>query len=181
MILMRADQAPGGTGRAKTGCMERPTPETLVDIHEITELKYRYARTLDNKLWDEFADTLTEDVEATYGTAVHGAPLEFTSRAGVVEYMRSSLTTDITSVHTMTHPEIHVSGDTATGSWAMSDVVIVPAHSVLITGTSYYTDRYRRDADGTWRISHISYYRLYEAVQNTKDIGFNLIANRWSQ
>lgn len=157
------------------------TPETLVDIHEITELKYRYARTLDNKLWDEFADTLTEDVEATYGTAVHGAPLEFTSRTGVVDYMRSSLTADITSVHTMSHPEIAVDGDTATGSWAMSDVVIVPAHSVLITGTSYYTDRYRRDADGKWRISYISYYRLYEAMQNTKDIGFNLIANRWSQ
>ena len=46
------------------------TLATLVDIHEITELKYRYARTLDNKLWDEFADTLTEDVQATYGTAV---------------------------------------------------------------------------------------------------------------
>ncbi|MBN7552473.1 nuclear transport factor 2 family protein, partial [Mycobacteroides abscessus subsp. abscessus] len=29
--------------------------------------------------------------------------------------------------------------------------------------------------------SHISYYRLYEAMQNTKDIGFHLIANRWSQ
>lgn len=57
-----------------TGCMPRPTAETLADIHEITELKYRYARTLDNKLWDEFADTLTEDVQATYGTAVHGAP-----------------------------------------------------------------------------------------------------------
>lgn len=63
----------------------------------------------------------------------------------------------------------------------MSDVVIVPGHNVLITGTSYYTDRYRRDSDGSWRISHISYYRLYEAMQNTKDIGFHLIANRWSQ
>lgn len=69
--------------------------------------------------------------------------------------MRTSLTTDITSVHTMSHPEINVTGDTATGSWAMSDVVIVPGHNVLITGTSYYTDRYRRDSDGSWRISHI--------------------------
>ncbi|MUM16698.1 nuclear transport factor 2 family protein [Mycobacterium sp. CBMA271] len=161
--------------------MESPTLADLVDIHEITELKYRYARTLDNKMWDEFAETLTEDLQATYGTAVHGAPLEFTSRAEVVDYMRTSLTTDITSVHTMSHPEIQVDGDTATGSWAMSDVVIVPAHSVVITGTSYYTDRYRRGVDGKWRISYISYYRLYEAMQNTKEIGFNLIANRWSQ
>ncbi|SIK81132.1 bile acid 7-alpha dehydratase [Mycobacteroides abscessus subsp. abscessus] len=178
---MYARPATAATARAMTGCMPRPTAETLADIHEITVLKYRYARTLDNKLWDEFADTLTEDVQATYGTAVHGAPLEFTSRAAVVEYMRTSLTTDITSVHTMSHPEINVTGDTATGSWAMSDVVIVPGHNVLITGTSYYTDRYRRDSDGSWRISHISYYRLYEAMQNTKDIGFHLIANRWSQ
>lgn len=152
----------------------------LVAVHDITQLKYRYARALDNKLWDVFADTLTDDVQARYGTAVHGAPLEFTGREAVADYMRNALSTEITSVHTFSHPEIQVNGDTATGSWAMSDVVIVPAHGVLITGTSYYTDSYRRDADGAWRMSHISYYRLYEAMQSIKDIGFNLIANRWA-
>lgn len=47
---MYARPATAATARAMTGCMPRPTAETLVDIHEITELKYRYARTLDNKL-----------------------------------------------------------------------------------------------------------------------------------
>lgn len=158
--------------------MERSVAE-LSAIADITALKYRYARSLDNKLWDEFGDTLTEDVAARYGTATQGEPLHFDSRAAVVEYMSGALSTNIITVHTFSHPEIAVTGNEASGSWSMSDVVIVPEFDTMITGTSYYTDRYRRDDDG-WRISHTEYFRLYEATQPMSPNNFTLIANRWA-
>ena len=37
------------------------------DIDEIKRVKYRYLRALDTKHWDEFADTLTEDIVGDYG------------------------------------------------------------------------------------------------------------------
>ncbi len=39
------------------------------DIDEIMRVKYRYLRALDTKHWDEFADTLTEDIVGDYGSS----------------------------------------------------------------------------------------------------------------
>ena len=44
----------------------RLTPEDLVEIEAIKQVKYRYARCLDQKLWDEMGDLLTEDAVAEY-------------------------------------------------------------------------------------------------------------------
>ena len=49
------------------------------DIEEIERLKYRYLRALDTKHWDEFADTLTEDVVGDYGESL-GEEHHFTDR-----------------------------------------------------------------------------------------------------
>ena len=38
------------------------TPADLVEIELIKRLKYRYMRCLDQKLWDEMAETLTDDL-----------------------------------------------------------------------------------------------------------------------
>src|SRR4051794_33702402 len=40
----------------------------LETLDALRSLKYRYLRTLDLKQWDEFAATLTQDVQASYGT-----------------------------------------------------------------------------------------------------------------
>ena len=40
------------------------------DIDEIKQVKYRYLRALDTKHWDDFADTLTEDVIGDYGASI---------------------------------------------------------------------------------------------------------------
>ena len=60
------------------------------DIDEIKQVKYRYLRALDTKNWDEFADTLTEDVTGDYGPSL-GAELHFTDRDALVEFMRTSM------------------------------------------------------------------------------------------
>ena len=144
------------------------------DRDAIERLKYRYLRSLDLKLWDEFADTLTPDVSASYGPK-----LRFEGRDAVVEFMRNSLPPAIITVHQCHHPEIEVDGDTATGTWYLDDKVIITEHRMLLTGAAFYDDTYRRDDDGAWRISRTGYVRSYEATQPLPE-GWTLTANRWA-
>ena len=39
-------------------------------IEAIKRVKYRYLRALDTKHWDDFADTLTEDITGDYGSSL---------------------------------------------------------------------------------------------------------------
>lgn len=143
-------------------------------LDALRQLKYRYLRTLDLKLWDDFADTLAPDVQASYGEQ-----LTFAGRDAVVDFMRSSLGPAIITVHHCHHPELTVDGDTATGTWYLDDKVIVTEHRLLLTGAAFYDDAYTRGADGRWRISRTGYVRSYEAVQPLPE-GWKLTANRWA-
>jgi ketosteroid isomerase-like protein len=149
---------------------------TTAVLEELRQLKYRYLRTLDLKEWDDFADTLTDDVTADYG-----ARLSFTGRDAVVGFMRQSLGTGaIITVHQCHHPEISVDGDLATGRWYLEDKVIITEQRMLLTGAAFYDDRYRRCDDGAWRIAHTGYIRSYEAMQSLDDTpSWKLTANRW--
>ena len=145
-------------------------------IRAIEQLKFRYLRTLDLKQWDEFSDTLTDDVTTSYG-----AHLSCSGRDQVVEFMRTSLGPAIITVHQCHHPEIVVDGDTATGTWYLEDKVIVTEQRILLTGAAFYTDTYRRCPDGQWRISRTGYVRSYEAMQSLDDTpSWRLTANRWA-
>lgn len=149
----------------------------LLVLEEIKALKYRYLRCLDLKQWDEFADTLTEDVSANYGER-----LSFDSRNAVVAFMSESLGTGaIITVHQCHHPEIDVDGDTARGRWYLEDKVIITEHRLLLTGAAFYDDTYRRCEDGCWRIAKTGYIRSYEATQSLDDTpSWQLTANRWA-
>jgi hypothetical protein len=152
----------------------------LTAIEEIRQLKYRYFRTLDLKLWDEFGDCLAEDVSARYGTQAMDKPLHYDNRADVVAFMSENLGHGIVTIHIANHPEIDVDGDTASGSWAFEDTVIVPDFKMIIRGGGYYVDEYRKDADGRWRIAATKYERIYESMTSLEDTpSFKLIANRW--
>ena len=96
----------------------------LADVAAIEQVKYRYLRGLDTKHWDDFADTLTDDVKGDYGSSL-GEEHHFTNRADLVEFMRSSLGPGVVTEHRVTHPEITVTGDEATGVWYLQDRVIV--------------------------------------------------------
>jgi hypothetical protein len=145
-------------------------------LEQLRRLKYRYLRSLDLKEWDEFADTLTEDVHTDYG-----ANLTFEGREAVLDFMRTSLGPAIITVHQVHHPELTVDGDRATGRWYLEDKVIITEHRMLLTGAAFYDDGYRRGADGTWRISRTGYVRTYEAVQSLDDMpSWKLTANRWA-
>jgi hypothetical protein len=149
-------------------------------LEELRRLKYRYLRTLDLKQWDDFADTLTEDVDASYGTHSYGNRLAFSGRDAVVEFMRNSMPPTIITIHQCHHPEIEISGDTATGTWYLSDKVLILEHRRLLTGAAFYDDTYTRCSDGKWRISRTSYIRSYEAMEELSD-SWQLIANRCAE
>jgi hypothetical protein len=145
-------------------------------LEELRQLKYRYLRTLDLKSWDEFAATLTPDVQASYGSR-----LSFDGRDAVVEFMRNSLPPTIITVHQCHHPELTVDGDSARGTWYLEDKVIITEHRMLLTGAAFYDDIYTRGPDGQWRISKTSYIRSYEAMQSLDDTpSWKLTANRWA-
>ena len=147
-------------------------PADLATIRDIEHLKYRYLRTLDLKLWDDFAQTLAEDIHATYGTR-----LTFSGRDQVVDYMRESLPGTIITLHQCHHPEITVDGDSAVGTWYLEDKVLVTDQKLMLTGASFYTDTYRR-GDAGWQIAKTTYIRTFEAMESLP-ADWTLTANRW--
>lgn len=152
------------------------TPEDLVAVREIEELKYRYLRTLDLKEWDAFAAVFEPNATGSYGVG-----LEFGSAAEIVDFMRSSVGPEIVTQHQVHHPEIAVSGAEATATWSLADRVIAVEHRVLIEGFAVYHDRYRRGSDGRWRIAHTGYTRVYESTMSLDDWpSWKLTANRFA-
>lgn len=158
-------------------CNVGMTPhDAAADVEAIKRLKYRYLRALDTKHWDDFADTLAEDVKADYGPSI-GNDLHFTHRSELVEYMRSSLGPGVITEHRVTHPEIEVTGDTATGSWYLQDRVIVADLNFMLIGAAFYRDTYRRTETG-WKISGTGYDRTYDATMSLAGMDFKVKPGR---
>ncbi|OIN79277.1 nuclear transport factor 2 family protein [Mycobacterium malmoense] len=148
----------------------------IADIEAIKQVKYRYLRALDTKRWDDFAETLTDDVVGDYGSSV-GAELHFTNRVDLVNYMRRSLGPAVITEHRVTHPEITVGGDEASGTWYLQDRVIVADFDFMLIGAAFYRDTYRRTDDG-WKISATGYDRTYEATMSLAGLDFKVKAGR---
>ena len=131
----------------------------LADIEAIRQLKYAYFRLLDQKRFTELGELLTEDAT----TAYQSGELCQNGRAEVVAFLEASLGDPaIVTMHNGHHPEIAADGvAAATGTWYLEDRVIVPAHDFDLHGTALYADRYVK-VDGSWRIAHTGYQRLYE-------------------
>jgi SnoaL-like domain len=153
----------------------------LVALEEIRQVKHRYLRCVDLKLWDELADAFTADATAEYGTPALGDPIRLAGRDAIVAFLRDKLGPEIITTHFATQPEITVDGDTADGRWAFQDTVIATEFRVVITGAAFYEDRYARGDDGKWRIAHTGYVRTYEAMMSLDDLpSFKITSNRWA-
>jgi hypothetical protein len=142
------------------------------DREDIETVKYRYLRALDTKHWDEFADTLTEDVIGDYGSSV-GEEHHFSDRTSLVEYMKKSLPANVITEHRVSHPEITIDGDSASATWYLQDRVIVADFDFMLIGAAFYRDTYRRTASG-WKIASTGYNRTYEATMSLKGLDFKL-------
>jgi len=138
------------------------TADDLVEIEEIKRLKYRYVRCLDQKRWDEIADCFVPDAVASYG----GGAWAFEGRDAILEFLRSSMgSQQFLSAHRVGQPEIDITGpDTATGTWALMDLVLQLEFGVDIRGAAFYEDTYVK-VEGQWRIKSTGYKRTYEELQ----------------
>ena len=153
----------------------------LAALEEIRQVKYRYLRCVDLKLWDEIGDVFTADASADYGTHAVARPLSLRGRDEIVGYLRKNLSPEIITMHRCGQPEITIEGDKASGTWAFEDTVIATAHRVLIKGAAFYEDTYERGADGQWRISHTGYQRIYETMNSLDDSpSLRFIDNMWA-
>ena len=137
------------------------TPADLVEIELIKRLKYRYMRCLDQKLWDEMAETLADDAVASYSAGKYA----FEGKAAILEFFRVSMgSPSFLSSHRVHHPEIDLtSATTATGVWALEDVVVDASRDFSLRGAAFYTDDYVK-VGGRWLIERTAYKRTYEEV-----------------
>ena len=153
------------------------TPDDLVELEAIKRLKYRYLRCLDQKEWDELAGCFTEDAVAAYSGGAHS----FEGRDDIMTFLRTAMGSEaFLSSHRCHHPEIDLTGpDTATGTWAMDDVVVHTEFDITIRGAAFYTDEYVK-RDGEWLIARTGYKRSYEEVQPRNNVeGLRLTASWW--
>ncbi|RAY12977.1 DUF4440 domain-containing protein [Actinomadura craniellae] len=118
------------------------------DIEAIKQLKARYFRTMDTKDWAGMRQVFTDDVVIdtvdSGGSVIEGAD-------AFMAFLRQTLA-DQTTVHHGHMPEIELtSATTATGIWAMEDL-IQWADGGELRGYGHYHETYRK-IDGTWRIA----------------------------
>jgi hypothetical protein len=152
------------------------TPEELVEIEAIKRVKYAYVRCLDQKLWDEIGACFTDDAVAAYS----GGKYSYEGREAIVAFLVRSMSDEtFLSSHRVHHPEIDLTGpDTAVGTWALEDTVLVGAFGVQVRGAAFYSDEYRK-VDGQWRISRTGYKRTFEEVEPLDRPGRRLTASWW--
>ena len=154
------------------------TPEELVEIETIKQLKYRYMRCLDLKRWDEIATCFSEDATSAYS----GGKYAYEGRDAIVEFFRGAMGPEMVTSHHVHHPEIALtSATTATGTWSLEDTVIHTTHDFTLRGAAFYRDDYVK-VDGEWKIQHTGYERIYEEVHPREDIpGLQLTQNMWEE
>jgi len=153
------------------------TPDDLVELEQIKRLKYRYLRCLDQKRWDEMELCFVPEATAAYS----GGKYAFEGRDAILAFLRRSMGAEsFLSSHRVHHPEIELTGeDTASGVWALEDVVIEEQWQITIRGAAFYEDRYVK-RDGRWQILHTGYLRTYEEIFPRKDLpGLRLTAHGW--
>jgi hypothetical protein len=144
--------------------IERPSTvramELVDELRAVEELKARYCRTLDLKDWTAFRAVFTDDfmsdTSASGGSVIEGAD-QF------VAFVRRALATAVT-VHQVQQPEIELSSTTsASGVWAMLDVVRFSPW-ITMHGFGHYYETYEK-VDGDWRIKTSRLTRLREEIR----------------
>lgn len=155
------------------------TPEDLVEIWAIEQLKYRYLRCVDLKLWDDLEKLLILDVQTSYG----GGAYTFDNRDATMTFLRSTMkSTKVLTSHKCHHPEISLKPGNveATGTWALDDVVIQQEFGFTIRGAAYYSDSYVK-RDGEWLIASTGYKRVYEELYPRTSVdGLKVTAEYWA-
>ena len=150
----------------------------LFEIEAIKQLKYKYLRCVDLKLWDEMATTFIPEATCSYSAGHYS----YEGRDAIIAWLKKGMDRDsFHSSHSVHHPEISLLGpDTATGIWALEDFVLDTEHNIQISGAAFYHDRYVK-REGVWLIEHTGYERVYEQIESRADRpSLKLTASMWT-
>ena len=133
------------------------------DLEAIKQLKARYFRTMDTKDWaamrQVFTDDVVMDTSEAGGNVTQGAD-------AFLEFLQAALDGTVT-VHQGHMPEIELTSDTtATGVWALHDIVIGPG--MRLDGYGHYHETYVKGPDG-WRIASSKLTRLHMDLTSPGD------------
>jgi uncharacterized protein (TIGR02246 family) len=125
------------------------------DMEAIKQLKARYFRTMDTKDWDTMRQVFTDDV--VMDTTDSGGDI-VTGADRFLAFLRQALDAVVTVHHGHT-PEIELtSASSASGIWAMEDMLRWPDGREL-HGYGHYHETYEK-GDGVWRIKSSTLTRL---------------------
>ena len=126
------------------------------DLEAIRQLKARYFRTMDTKDWAGMRQVLSDDV--VIDTTDSGGDV-VTGADAFIAFLEDVLGEAVT-VHQGHMPELELTSDaTASGIWALHDIVIWPS-GVRLDGYGHYHETYERGPDG-WRITSSTLTRLH--------------------
>lgn len=137
--------------------------DAWADVEAIKQLKARYCRLLDTKDWagwrEIFTDDFVSDTTESGGVLITGAD-------NMVAFIKKTLgKPSQPTVHQVHAPEIELtSPSTATGIWALNDIVRL-SPGVNLAGYGHYHETYEK-AGGQWRIKTSKLTRLREDVFN---------------
>jgi hypothetical protein len=129
------------------------------ELEAIRQLKARYCRFLDTRAVDAWQDLFAPDLTVLLDAAVStgGAdPMTGPPIDGVENFvpMVIGTLTGVTTVHHCHTPELALtSATTATGIWAMEDLLFFPDGGQL-HGAGHYHETYEK-LDGEWRIKSL--------------------------
>jgi bile-acid 7alpha-dehydratase len=150
--------------------------EILKDIEAIKQLKGRYFRCIDCKLWDELADCFAEDAVTNYNNGRE----HYEGRGAIMEFLRSTLDMPVLTMHQGHHPEITITGETtAVGKWALEDYIITLKNRG-IQCAAFYQDEYVK-VDGQWKIKSTGYDLVYREMWDRNETKSLKILDRMHQ
>lgn len=133
----------------------------LEAIELIKQLKARYFRLMDTGDLEGLMGTFSEDAKVHFKSPSY--EIEHQGAAAIKDFYASTFSPTSCGMHTGHHPEITVTGDTATGLWYMHDIFVSIDDRVQVEGSAIYEDQYRKE-DGEWKITFTGYDRLFEKV-----------------
>ena len=130
------------------------------DIEAIKQLKARYFRTMDTKDWDGHARRCSP----TTSPSTPPPPAAASSPAPTSSWpLCEKRSTGAVTVHQGHMPEIELtSPTTATGVWALNDIILWP-NGTRLDGYGHYHETYEKAGDG-WRIKSLTLTRLHTDV-----------------
>ena len=135
--------------------------QTLAEIRQIEQLKYRYVRAIDTHDWKLLESLLAADIEVWFD----GGALSQSGREKVVNFYKALLVPSFVSSHIVSQPEISIIGpSSATGIWRLQDTVYHTSdHTALqrkagekVSGAAYYYDKYRKEFN-SWKICNTGF------------------------